>query len=324
MEALDCALAVSRSQYGEDLALLEPLLRIAEGGGTFVEIGALDGLAFSNTLALERCFGWRGLLIEANSANFRALTASGRTAALRHSAVCAGEGGRGATVNITRGGEAVAGTAAFMSPEFLRRHRRGDDLTSEAVPCQSLSSLVYQSAIAPRRLTFLSLDVEGAEHEALRHGAPKAAIVMVEIQGGRPAKNRAVDELLRGAGYRFARGVSVPGSALYAAPGVHPEQLRRKNPLLPAAMRLPGAKPGHCGVTEAGVGGDCNAGRWGSWALGRRFNVSACLQRCARDCSRCRFVSVSLRTRDCSWYWDCPDAAPLPDAQMDHQTVRLF
>ena len=31
--------------------------------GSFVELGAYDGLSNSNTFMLERCFAWRGLLV---------------------------------------------------------------------------------------------------------------------------------------------------------------------------------------------------------------------------------------------------------------------
>ena len=58
--------------------------------GRFVELGAYTGIDFSNTLVLERCFGWTGLLIEANSQNFKKLAHSGRSATLRRSAICAG------------------------------------------------------------------------------------------------------------------------------------------------------------------------------------------------------------------------------------------
>ena len=87
---IDCALRYSRSQFREDLILLPTLLAITGGApGTYVEIGALDGLDASNTLMLERCFNWKGLLIEGNPANFGRLKASGRTATMVHSAVCA-------------------------------------------------------------------------------------------------------------------------------------------------------------------------------------------------------------------------------------------
>ena len=63
-------------QYGVQLL---PFFRtIPEADRTFVELGALDGWHGSNTLMLERCFGWTGLLIEASPHNFRNLQRSGR------------------------------------------------------------------------------------------------------------------------------------------------------------------------------------------------------------------------------------------------------
>ena len=38
----------------------------AKHNGFFIEIGAFDGVYHSNTLVLERDFGWDGILIEAN------------------------------------------------------------------------------------------------------------------------------------------------------------------------------------------------------------------------------------------------------------------
>jgi hypothetical protein len=35
-------------------------------GGVYVELGALDGKELSNTLHLNKAYGWRGLLVEAN------------------------------------------------------------------------------------------------------------------------------------------------------------------------------------------------------------------------------------------------------------------
>ena len=68
--ALSCALEQSRSQHFADLSLLPFLLRAANSSrGHFVEIGALDGVSLSNTLMLERCFGWGGLLVEASPKN---------------------------------------------------------------------------------------------------------------------------------------------------------------------------------------------------------------------------------------------------------------
>ena len=138
----------------------------------FFELGAYNGVDFSNTLILEKCFGWTGLLIEANSDNFAQLEHSGRSAVLKHSAICAGQGRQGETTNITKAGGAVAGQVESMSARFVATQRRGDDLTQETVPCQSLTSLVKQSFPMASPIDFLSLDVQGAEYEVLKHCSP--------------------------------------------------------------------------------------------------------------------------------------------------------
>ena len=69
------------------------------------------------------------------------------------------------------------------------------------------------------------------------------------------------------------------------------------------------AASGHCGATREGDEGDCSSGLVGSWALDTSITtwpaaVQQCLARCDA-CGRCRFVSLSLHLRDCSWYHSC-------------------
>lgn len=56
--------ALWHSQIGQDKLAAE----VAEfrPGGVFVDVGASDGVTLSNTLALERDFGWRGVCLEAD------------------------------------------------------------------------------------------------------------------------------------------------------------------------------------------------------------------------------------------------------------------
>ena len=194
-----CVLESSRSQFREDLLLLPLLLGLADaagGNGTFVELGAFDGLTASNTLVLERCFSWRGVLIEANPASFAQLRASGRAAATVHSAVCAG----GGTVRMTAKPhvkshevpvEVEAGAAAIAAPSGARgRAARGAARggaappsagKTVAVPCRSLTALLRAAGLRSGGATFLSLDVEGAEDRVLETAEPASfALVMAE------------------------------------------------------------------------------------------------------------------------------------------------
>eukprot|EP00967_Tisochrysis_lutea_P001168 scaffold1526_cov35-Tisochrysis_lutea.AAC.1 len=81
----------SASQSGEEVVYMDRFMpKVANGGGTYVEIGALDGHRFSNTRVLSKCHGWRGLLVEANLQNYNhLLMRMDRTnVTVRHSAVC--------------------------------------------------------------------------------------------------------------------------------------------------------------------------------------------------------------------------------------------
>jgi FkbM family methyltransferase len=63
------------SEYGEDRWIVENLRLPAKG--SFVDVGAGDGVSGSNTLFFER-LGWDGLLIEPDPRNHAALRASRR------------------------------------------------------------------------------------------------------------------------------------------------------------------------------------------------------------------------------------------------------
>lgn len=167
---LSCVLRESHSQQRQDIFLLHRLLEITKGGpGTFVEIGALNGISFSNTLMLERCFNWTGLLIEAEPLNAEALMQSNRTARKVHSAVCKANKSP-STLRITTGNGNVA--------HIVEESSKPQPNTVE-VPCATLSQLMREAGIYCA--DFLSLDVEGAELLVLQTvNASIFKLVMVE------------------------------------------------------------------------------------------------------------------------------------------------
>ena len=79
----DCVFANKRSQQGQDAWVASlfsnpqyPLSPRRQR--TFVELGANDGVTFSNSYLLERCHGWRGVCIEPTPSAFAKLLQSGR------------------------------------------------------------------------------------------------------------------------------------------------------------------------------------------------------------------------------------------------------
>lgn len=208
-----CALGASLSQQLEDVLLLPTLMRAVGGQpGVFVELGALDGKKFSNTFMLEQCFGWRGLLIEANPINFARLNASGRPTCVEgrciHSAVC--KEGVGSLRMSLDGGE-TAGELDFLT----RRRKKSRAKRTVDVPCEPLSSLMARYGLPSA--DFLSLDVEGAEGKVLETVDPRTfKVAMVESL----SSAARVRQMMQRA--RMVRSVNatVPFSDVWLRPGV--------------------------------------------------------------------------------------------------------
>ena len=203
-----CASQHHYSQHGEDLVLLPMLLR-ASGfrPGTFVEIGAFDGVTLSNTLLLERCYNWTGLLVEADPRNYRQLARSRRRAAKVHSGVC--RASRGGTMRIQSTGKSTSrqvGTTTAYSALFGSGTNR-----TVSVPCKPLSQIMADHGLGSQRdresgVTLLSLDVEGAEVSVLETVDPSVfSIVLVEADGG--AHDKRVDEVLTRANLTLFREI---------------------------------------------------------------------------------------------------------------------
>jgi FkbM family methyltransferase len=213
-----CALRRSSAQFGEDLLLLPALLNASRGGpGTFVEIGALDGVMFSNTIMLERCFGWHGLLVEGNPANHAKLLRSGRSSenTMMHSAVCSGRD----HVNFTVSGAGVAGMPDAFN-EFHRKQWRTVNKPHETVevPCRPLDDLMDAAGLPSA--TFFSLDVEGAEAIVLQNVRPQRfGVVTIEADGHNEAKDAAAIGTLEGAGLRRVdKAFFLPWAATFVNP----------------------------------------------------------------------------------------------------------
>lgn len=222
----------AHSQHGEDVLLLPTLLKATGGSpGTFVEIGALDGVTYSNTRTLELCYGWRGLLIEGNPANFRKLISSERNATKVHAAVCAGKSdGSDDTITFTREGGQLAGAVDFIPDLNSKISGKALNASTVSVPCRPLTRIMRDAGFPTANL--LSLDVEGAEAEVLAQVQPAAfQVVLVEwVTDWSPHRVNApskrdreaaaqklsrVHRLLRGGGLHAAEQLHIPGSRVY-------------------------------------------------------------------------------------------------------------
>ncbi|KAJ8614224.1 hypothetical protein CTAYLR_001140 [Chrysophaeum taylorii] len=144
-----------RSTHDEDLKAIESLKNL-EGAWSsspplvFLEIGAFDGLSESNTILLERCLNWTGVLVEANPTAWATLRRSReRSTRVHASPSCATDG-------VERIYAHAYTSAALAS---------GDIEGTKPVRCVALKALLRHLDLD--HVDFFSLDVEGAELKVL-------------------------------------------------------------------------------------------------------------------------------------------------------------
>lgn len=160
--------------------------------GYFVELGANDGIAQSNSLYFEKYRDWRGVLVEPVPQNFLKCR---RNRSSRSSIYCA------ACVSFDYGQEFVriAYSNLMSTPVSLesdiqdpRAHAKlgdqflckGETVFEFGAVARTLNSLLLD-ARAPNLIDFLSLDVEGAEMEVLKglnHQVFRFKYILVECR----------------------------------------------------------------------------------------------------------------------------------------------
>jgi len=129
--------------------------------GFFVDLAANIAIENSNTLTLERDFGWNGILIEANPIYWWGLLH--RNASLFLGPV----GAEDEKVTF----QLHAETSGIVGEDFDAKPRKGNmvkDYRSISYTTTSLESVLRQFG-APSQIDFLSLDVEGAESLVMKN-----------------------------------------------------------------------------------------------------------------------------------------------------------
>jgi FkbM family methyltransferase len=159
------------SQLGQD-ALVDHYLN-GKRDGVFVDIGAYDGVTFSNTLMLERDRGWTGICIEPLPDVFAALQKSRRCTCVQ---ACMGNREEAAVEFLAIQSQAVqtrmlSGVVSEYDPRHLLRvdgelQAFGGTKSVIRVPMRHLHGLLQEHGVG--RVDYLSIDTEGSELLILR------------------------------------------------------------------------------------------------------------------------------------------------------------
>lgn len=143
-------------------------------GGFFVEVGANDGIAQSNTLHFERHLGWRGVLVEPSHANYFKCRANRAAETRVFCAACVPFGYSERFVPMVYANlmsVSELGDSDLPDPQgHVERGRKylapHEDVVAYGAVPRTLNDILIE-ANAPPAIDFLSLDVEGAERAVL-------------------------------------------------------------------------------------------------------------------------------------------------------------
>jgi FkbM family methyltransferase len=139
-----------KSQQGEDKYMYQHFFSGSRGNNkmSFVEIGALDGVKFSNSFYFEKELGWKGVLIEGETTNFALLEKNrqGKNVKCVHLAICM----KRMLISLTGSGP----TAAVSDSK-----NGGVGQTHTTVPCLPMHEVLAMAGLT--RVDFYSIDVEG-------------------------------------------------------------------------------------------------------------------------------------------------------------------
>ena len=187
-------LSRSCAQLHQDLFVLwETKLK---RNGFFIEIGACDGVLFSNTLLLEKEYGWTGILVEPGRSWWDKLKTN-RKSIIAHDFIAAQSGGR---VIFNEAPQAEFSGARNLICQDHHAEKRGGG-REYTVPTLSLEDLL-QLRQAPREIDFLSIDVEGGEYEILANFAfERYRIQAIFCEHNYTPQRSKIQELLAQKGY---------------------------------------------------------------------------------------------------------------------------
>ncbi len=187
----------SHSQLFQDLWVLFECERKREG--FFVEFGATDGRQLSNSLLLERDYGWRGILAEPNP-EF-------------HQALFANRGCHISTKCVFSQSGLTERFACAPDGEFSRMERIVPEDSHEAkgrrqtVHFAEVETITLNDLLdafdAPEEIDYLSIDTEGSELEILKaYDFSKRRIRLISVEhNSTPLRDELLD-LLTQQGYQ--------------------------------------------------------------------------------------------------------------------------
>lgn len=156
------------SQCGQDKYLNENIFK-GKKRGTFLDIGANDGITFSNTYFFEKELEWKGICFEPLKLAFDKLTKVRNS--ININACASDEDKLDYFLSVTGYGEMLSGLKSKYDARHLQRindtiKEFGGEVNEIEVQCLDINKTLLQYNFA--NIDFVSIDTEGNELEILK------------------------------------------------------------------------------------------------------------------------------------------------------------
>ena len=184
------------SQFGQDRYLQQHVFE-NQREGLFVDVGAYDGIAGSNTLFFEKFLGWRGVCIEADPAQFAKLTTFRSCDCVQ--ACIADRDGTARFLNIAEGLTMMGGLVDHYEPSDLKMVTERSAAKIVSMSTRRLDGILLERNIGT--IDYLSVDTEGSELSILKSvDLTRFKIRAISVENNRNAPQ--IPEYMQGIGYK--------------------------------------------------------------------------------------------------------------------------
>ena len=191
---------MSYSELNQDLEVLN--FYTNKQYGFFIEIGAYDGIKFSNTYLLEKIYNWKGVCVEPIPQKFELLCDNRKNSMCYNNAVC-NEINETVVFDIANNLDLFSG----ISDNIDRRKLVVESNKTPIVVTTISFNNLLEKCNAPLFIDYLSLDTGGSEYEILKSvDLQKYVFGLIDVDHNFVEPKRSqIRELLTANGYIFIR-----------------------------------------------------------------------------------------------------------------------
>lgn len=180
------------SQQGEDFFIFRNFINLPTKDGIFLELGACDGLLYSNTMFFEKYLGFNGILIEPVKEFYEKLIKNRPNNSCYNYAISSNK----SDVDILVNG-AVSGIKQNMSESFIDSWYSKGKSSIRKVKTKTLDNIFQEKGI--KYIDFFSLDVEGGELDVLKTidwNNITIYLICIELDGHNEEKDEKCRQIL--------------------------------------------------------------------------------------------------------------------------------